>query len=271
MIRVWKSEDSKNIFISGVTNPIPVDDFSFVRDGDLFSFDRISATGLEVNRVSYTSFTDDQSNSFASAADFESYLNTLNQRTVILEDSHRDTVSDHSDVNLNDGVAPVNGWVPKWVDGSLKLCMKEQAFYNGSPVINQTGNPLANTPVNWNFNFQRIGTYKITFSYAGSIDSTGADIVTVPSVDNQNLINITSGESERREGKDSAGNDADGRGTDQKDPISVVCIYQATSAGTKNVKLDHYARATNTPNTAECSLWNVIVEIEEVFNLQITS
>ncbi len=146
--------------------------------------------------------------------------------------------------------------------------MKETAGYFGSPVINQTGIPLVTNPLSWNFDFQRIGTYKITFFYCGSIDSTSVDIVTVPTLDGSNLINIARGEGEKREGKDSAGNDADGRGTDQKDPIALCCVAQVNSLGTKTIKLDHYSRSGNTPNTAECSLWNVVLEVEEIFNLQ---
>lgn len=172
-------------------------------------------------------------------------------------------VSVHSDVDLNQGVTPKNGWIPKWVNGELILCMKEHLFYKGAPVVNTSANNDINaTPLRGTFNFQRLGHYKITIKVSHSIDSTGADMVLLPTVDGQDLPNIFNGEMLRQEGKDSGGNNNDGRGTDQKNSTNGVYHYQNNSIGNKEILLDHFSQFNN----VEASLWDLFIEVEEIFD-----
>lgn len=73
MIKIYKSEKSRNIFIEGVSWG-SFDDIRYLRDGNLFSIDRNSDGVFEVSNASYLDFQDGGSNTFSSANAFESYL-----------------------------------------------------------------------------------------------------------------------------------------------------------------------------------------------------
>lgn len=185
-----------------------------------------------------------------------------------LDNDNRGTVNIHSDVELAQNVVPVDGWIPKWVDGQLILCMYEHFFYKGNPVINTiANNDINNTPLRRTFNFQRTGNYKITIKASHSVDSTGADMVLLPSIDGFRLPDIFGGEMIRQEGKDSAGNNNDGRGTDQKNTSNGVYHYFATTIGDKEILLDHYCNIDG----VEASVWDVFIEVEEIIRPRIIS
>lgn len=169
---------------------------------------------------------------------------------------------------IKNSVIPVAGWVLKYNGSDNVLAMKEEAFYQGSPVINLVANTeLTINPFVWNFNFQRSGFYKVSFDLSCSIDSTNGDIVIVPEFDGNTIANIANGELARIEGKDSAGNNLDGRGTDQKRPIGKRSyIVEVTDLGSKEIRLSHWG----TQNGAEAAIWDVHLEIEEIFNPQLS-
>lgn len=173
------------------------------------------------------------------------------------------SVNVHSDVDLIGLAVPKDGWISKLVNGSLTYCMLEHAFYTGAPVINTTANtPDPTTPLFWDFDFQRLGTYSVKVSFSYSFDATNASIVVVPTLDGDTLANITDGEMIRKEPKDAGGNDGDGRGTSQKESNgSKIYLYTATTIGSKEFRLDHFGTSGQ-----EASIWDVSLTIEEIFN-----
>lgn len=73
MIKIFKSKDSKNVFIRGVADGT-ADDFIYARDGDYFAIDRINTNIKEVNNTHFSKFQDFNGNTFNSANEFELYL-----------------------------------------------------------------------------------------------------------------------------------------------------------------------------------------------------
>lgn len=76
MIKVFKSSDSKQVYIEGVAFGA-AEDFQYTRDGDLFTIDRINTKVVEVNKASYTLFSDGDGQAFADADAFEAHLTSL--------------------------------------------------------------------------------------------------------------------------------------------------------------------------------------------------
>lgn len=181
-----------------------------------------------------------------------------------LDDDNKGSIDIHNDVDLSQGVTPKNGWVPKYVNGQLILCMKEQGFYRGNPIVNtNSNNPSGNQNLEFDFEFQRLGDYMFTIKANESIDTTSSDIVIRPLIDGQTVTTRVNGEILRREGKEVQGNDNDGRGTDQKNQMGNTYYYNNTSIGTKTIRIDHYP---TDGDTIEASIWDVFIEIEEIFD-----
>jgi len=185
---------------------------------------------------------------------------TAQERTDI-----NSSIGVHSDVELS-GVIPLAGWLLKWNGTAFIPAMLEYGFYKGNPVINTiANNPLSNSPLNFDFNFQRPGDYKIMFEFNYSSDSTTQDFIARPLVDGQTLTTRVNGEVIREEAKDSVGNDGDGRGTDQKKAFSNSYHYSTNVVGIKNIRLDHFPSANNT----EAAVWDLCITVEEIYSPQI--
>ena len=258
-LKLYKSPDSDILYIESVGSG-HIEDYRFTRDGDRFTIDSINTQIKDTKNALYSTFCRQDGTSFEDADEFENYLNTIN--VIEATEGIRGSVNNHSDVFLNKGAVPIDGWKPIWFNNELILCMKEHFFYKGLPVINtNANNDINDTPLRATFNFQRTGNYKITVGASYSIDSTSGDIVVIPSIDNQRLPNIFNGEMLRKEGKDVAGNNNDGRGTDQKNRITAIYHYLNTTIGEKEILIDHFP----TQNRVEAALWDVFIEVEEIY------
>lgn len=226
-------------------------------EGDFFRF---YYDGKKQIGRDYLFFTDVDNNSFSSSIELKTYVDAE------ISNAEQWGNSIVTNDTLVDSVIPTDGWIAKSVNGNFTMCMLEHAYYKGSPVINLVSNtPLVTSPLFWDFNFQRIGHYEVSVSFCGSVDSTGTDLISKLLVDGTELANINNGETSRIEGKDSAGNDLDGRGTDQKRPIAKKYHVEISSTGIKQIKLDHFTNQ----NGVECALWDVSIKVEEIFNPQI--
>ncbi len=245
----------------------------------------VNTTNISTNSAdiatNQTNITNNTSDIATNASDISTNVSNISQNTAdiaintsglaqeVLDRISGDqgTVNVHSDVDLNNAVSPIDGWVAKRIGGVLQFSMKEHAFYNGIPVINTTANtPLASTPLFWDFNFQRTGTYMISLSFANSYDATNSSMVVIPTLGGNTIVTITNGEILRKEPKEAGGNDGDGRGTSQKEiggtmnfPVNVSTI------GIQEFRLEHFGAAGG----VEASIWNVSVVVEEIFNANI--
>ena len=165
----------------------------------------------------------------------------------------------HSDVNLT-GVTPEDGWILK-LNGSEYVPALKRIISSPSLDINTTTTPLVK--FSQSINFQRVGLYSFDFSFAWSYDSTTNDFVANLTVGGNELANIFNGELVRQEPKDSAGNNGDGRGTDQKQVISNKLFFNVTTIGQQDVVLTFRA----TGGGIEASMWDAQVTIEEEFGV----
>ena len=209
------------------------------------------------------------SNISTNASNISANASNIAQEVLARQSGDEGTVSIHADVDLIGLVTPQDGWIPKQIGGVLTYAMKEYAFYNGAPVINTIANtPDPATPLFWNFNFQRVGTYMIGVSFAHSYDATNSSVVVIPTLGGSVIASIANGEVLRKEPKDQSGNDGDGRGTSQKE-IGGINWFPLiiNSIGIQEFRLEHFG----TDAGVEASIWNVSVIVEEIFNAQIKS
>lgn len=240
MIKVWKSEASKSVFIQGVTF-CPSDDFTYSRNGDLFTLDRASTEITEISNLQYTEFGNEAGTGFASANDFEAYLQGFSIDTFV----------------TNPITAIVNS-VLRW-DGSKFIACLHQIIRSSALVINNTLVPQ--DKINVNVNVQRLVPHKITVSYQWSLNDGGQDFVSIASFGGAKLQeSLTIDELHRQEPKDTAGADPDGRGTNQKYSFHKTYFVTPTSAGNNTLILQFAGSA----NFDLASMWGACIEVEEL-------
>lgn len=91
MIKIYKSDKSRHIFIEGVSWG-SFDDMGYQRNGNSFSLDRNSDGIFEVANVDFSEFIDAEDNGFASADDFETYLqNILTDEYIVTSSTPTET------------------------------------------------------------------------------------------------------------------------------------------------------------------------------------
>lgn len=136
MIRIFKSSDSKQVYIETVTFGSP-EDFSYTRNGDLFTIDRVNTSVVEVNDAEYTIFRDAANQPFPDAATFEAYLILILQVETLV------TTDDLP--NVQDGDSAYDIWLAEGNTGT------EQDFLNSlvgpTGPQGQQGNPGADSTV----------------------------------------------------------------------------------------------------------------------------
>jgi len=165
----------------------------------------------------------------------------------------------HNDVTLT-GVSPEDGWILKFVGGQWIPVMKK--------IIRSTALQINNVvafeeKINQNVDFQRLGIYSIQVSFTASLNTGAQDFISRISINGTQLPNITTNEMVRVEPKDVAGDDGDGRRTNQKVTHSQKYFYTVVSTGNKPVILSF---AASTANDA-AAMWDAEITIEEEFNI----
>ena len=83
MIKIFKSQNSKQFYIEGVTFG-PSEDFNYIREGDNFTIDRSTTKVVEVSNARYTLFADINGDVFPDADSFEAYLVSQLQVDIML-------------------------------------------------------------------------------------------------------------------------------------------------------------------------------------------
>lgn len=119
MIKVFKSENSNMLYIETVTEG-HIEDFRCIRNGDLFTIDRINTSIIEVSNYHYSNFRDYDNNVFSSANDFEDYMTSLLQITLntINEDMSVISISTENEITTIDArQSTTNGNVTGAVSG----------------------------------------------------------------------------------------------------------------------------------------------------------
>lgn len=145
---------------------------------------------------------------------------------------------------------------------SLYENFNEDIWISKKDLIINTNSSYLNI-INQDLDFEKTGKYSIDISFNYSIDSTNADFISQLLIDNQSISPINSNELIRVEGKDSAGNDLDGRGTDQKNTAYVRYILDVQSIGFKNIKFN----IMPSRNSTEASIWNLNINIKKQNNI----
>lgn len=169
-------------------------------------------------------------------------------------------VPDLPKINL-EGVFPKKGWILKYNGNEFIPVLKEW-------IKNTSVNTTIEEDVDYAFyqivgsvDIQRKGLYKITISFSHSVDDTRYDIVVSANIAGKKLTDIARGEILRKEGKDSAGNDSDGRGTDQKEGFTMVYFMEINQIGNHPIELFF----NSSKYKVEASMWDASIEIEETF------
>lgn len=161
--------------------------------------------------------------------------------------------------NLKDpAVIPEDGWVLKYTDGHFTPAMKK-IIESTSLEINTSTQPLSK--INEVVNIQRTGRYSVTIKMNWSLDATNSDIEVLASFGGQNLTSSAGGRVYKKEGKDAAGNDGDGRGTSQSDSFCQTYYVDINLIGETNILLQFMPEA----NGVEASIWDASMTIEEIF------
>lgn len=169
-----------------------------------------------------------------------------------------------NDLNDSDttGVIPEAGWILKY-DGSNYVPCFRKVIRSSSLKTVQTGNNDYQVKFSVGLNIQRTGLYSFDLKTGGSMNVTTTDLVGRLTLDGVTLATITNGQIFQVEFKDSAGNDNDGRGTDQKNNLGNRLFANITTIGVKNLTFEFTASTTND----SASIFDASCVVEEEFQI----
>ena len=179
---------------------------------------------------------------------------------VISGGSGAEDLDDLTDVNTQ-SVIPQNGWVLKR-SGSVYIPSMKEIVISPSLVVN-TNSSVDLSKINTSFNFQRTGTYSITVNFSYSYNRGNTDFIANLEFDGFLLGNVGNGEILTVEPKDSAGNEFDGRGTNQKLNFSQTYYVDIFTIGNKNINLTFKPQQNN----VAAAMWDTSIIIEEQFGI----
>lgn len=191
---------------------------------------------------------------------FQSFKNA-DDNFIELYAQSEGTVSVHSDMDFN-GITLVDEMILKWngVQQAFIPALKRH-IQSLTPKENTSTLPLnmISTPIT----FQRAGVYMFEIHSSYSLDSTGQRFISRASLDGVFMANIANGQMINVEGKESGGNDGDGRGTSVKDTFSRRYYVNVPFAGSFPFVVDFNCNS----NGVEAYMWDTTVIVEEVFNI----
>lgn len=145
ILKVFKSDDSQQFYIEGVTFG-NVEDFTYIRNGDFFGIKRINTSVGEVRNKKYDSFADKDGNLFADADALEAYF--ISQFFV----KPLATVDDIADVAISNDYNDLNNLptIPPAVTNTSDLINDGQS---GTDAYVESGDVTALlTPINNSIN-----------------------------------------------------------------------------------------------------------------------
>jgi len=174
-------------------------------------------------------------------------------------------LNDLDDVNTT-VVIPEEGWIMKH-NGTEYVPVMRKIVRKSGIVVNTTTNLAAGVVISQAFNFQRIGWYSFDLNTNYSGDATGNDAQIQLAIQTGATITpltvISDGLILKLEQKDAAGNDGDGRGTNQKNLASGKYFLFVNTIGPRTVLM----RINSQTNAVETATWEASIKVEEEFGI----
>lgn len=165
------------------------------------------------------------------------------EKLNLLKAIKSEVLNDLGDVDTT-GVIPEPGWILKYNGTNYVPCFRKVIRSSNLKIV-QTGNNDYQTKFSVDLNIQRTGDYSFDLKTGGSMNTTTTDLQGRITLDGVTLATITNGQMFIVEFKDSAANDGDGRGTNQKGNLGNRLFANISTIGTHTLVFEFTGSTTN--------------------------